>query len=95
MIDVSFDANQTLVIAIVAYFTGRWLTQKIGFLDRFRIPEAVPGGLLVAVFVTVLRYWGSVALVGGHGTAAAWAPLFRRVPAPPETLVWLQLRSAL
>jgi ESS family glutamate:Na+ symporter len=148
MTEILLDINQTLVVAIIAYFMGRWLTSKIDFLDRFRIPEAVTGGLLVAIGVTILRQWGSVsisftsgelamlvffttiglsarisdlkaggktlvltlvvciiavvmenlvgigyaklfgvhpaagimagsvALVGGHGTAAAWAPLF-------------------
>jgi ESS family glutamate:Na+ symporter len=148
MTEIVFNANQTLVIAIFAFFVGRWMTKKIGFLDRYRIPEAVTGGLVVAIVVTVLHQWGSVvisfttgefamlaffttiglnarlsdlksggltlvltlvvcvtavvvenlvglgyaillnappaagimagsvALVGGHGTAAAWAPLF-------------------
>lgn len=148
MSEFTLDANQTLVVAIIAYFLGRLLTNKIGFLDRFRIPEAVTGGVVVAVGITALRQWGSVtvsftagdlamltffttiglnarlsdlkaggsilvltllvcitsvlvqnliglsyakifgappaagimagsvALVGGHGTAAAWAPLF-------------------
>lgn len=148
MTEFNLDANQTLVVAIIAYFLGRLLVKKIAFLDRFRIPEAVIGGIVVAVAVTMLRQWGSVmisftagdlamltffttiglnarlsdlkaggstlaltllicivsviaqnviglsyahlfgaspaagimagsvALVGGHGTAAAWAPLF-------------------
>lgn len=151
--EISFNAEQTLVVAILAFFAGRHLTERIGFLDRFRIPEAVTGGLLVAFAVTLLRKWGvavsftagdlamltffttvglsarirdlgsggttlaltlmvcivtlvaqnavgllcawvigaplgagimagSVALIGGHGTAAAWAPLFQgNVPA--------------
>jgi len=150
MSEFLLDANQTLVVAILAYFLGRFLTGKIEVLDRFRIPEAVTGGIVVAVVVTLLRGWGSVtvtftagelalltffttiglnakltdlkaggtllvmtllmcvasvivqnliglgyakifgappaagimagsvALVGGHGTAAAWAPLFEK-----------------
>jgi sodium--glutamate symport carrier gltS len=31
-------------------------------LDRFRIPEAVTGGLLTAVAVTALRNWGSISI---------------------------------
>ena len=148
MTQIILDADQTLVIAIIAYFLGRLLTNKIGVLDRLRIPEAVTGGIVVALGVTIIRQWGSVtisftagevamltffttiglnarlsdlkaggsilvltllicissviaqnivglsyaklfgappaagimagsvALVGGHGTAAAWAPLF-------------------
>ena len=145
---IPLDPTQTLVVAIIGYFVGRLLTQKIGFLDKFRIPEAVTGGIVIAIGVTMLRQWGSVtisftasdvamltffttiglsarlgalkaggktlvltlmvcilavvaenlvglgfakltgappamgimagsvALIGGHGTAAAWAPLF-------------------
>lgn len=148
MNELTFDTSQTLVVAIIAFFIGRFLTQNISVLDRYRIPEAVTGGLLVAVLVTCLRVFfdvavsftagdlamltffttiglnarvsdltkggatlvltliictiaiiaenaiglfyaklfnapaaagimaGSVALIGGHGTAAAWAPLF-------------------
>jgi ESS family glutamate:Na+ symporter len=148
MSELILDANQTLVVAIIAYFLGRMLVTNIAVLDRFRIPEAVIGGILAAVGVAALRQWGSVvisftsgelallmffttiglnarlsdlkagglilvltlsvcitavilqniiglgyarllgappaagimagsvALVGGHGTAAAWAPLF-------------------
>lgn len=158
MTEIMLDANQTLVIAIIAYFLGRLLTNKIGVLDRFRIPEAVTGGIVVAVCVTMLRHWGSVtisftagelamltffstiglnarlsdlkaggsilvmtllvcivsvvaqnviglsyaklfgappaagimvgsvALVGGHGTAAAWAPLFEGSAEAANTL---------
>jgi ESS family glutamate:Na+ symporter len=158
MSEITLDANQTLVVAIIAYFLGRMLVRKVGLLDRFRIPEAVIGGIVVAVGVTVLRQWGSVlisftagelamltffttiglnarlsdlkaggltlvltlcvcitsviaqniiglgyaklfgappaagimagsvALVGGHGTAAAWAPLFERSAAAAGTI---------
>jgi ESS family glutamate:Na+ symporter len=148
MILIKLDPTQTLVVAIIGYFIGRLLTQKISFLDKFRIPEAVTGGIVIAIVVTLLRQVGevavgftssdvamltffttiglsarlgdlkaggrtlvltlgvcvlavlaenlvglsyaklfgvppatgimagSVALIGGHGTAAAWAPLF-------------------
>lgn len=158
MSEIILDANQTLVVAIIAYFLGRMLVTKVGVLDRFRIPEAVIGGIVVAVGVAVLRQWGSVlisftagelamltffttiglnarfsdlkaggwtlvltlcvcitsviaqnviglsyaklfgappaagimagsvALVGGHGTAAAWAPLFESSAAAAGTI---------
>lgn len=158
MTEIILDANQTLVVAIIAYFLGRMLVNRIGVLDRFRIPEAVIGGIVVAVGIAVLRGWGSVlisftagelamltffttiglnarlsdlkaggltlvltlcvcitsviaqniiglgyaklfgappaagimagsvALVGGHGTAAAWAPLFERGAAAAGTI---------
>ena len=62
MTEIILDAEQTLVVAIIAYFLGRLLTNKIGLLDRLRIPEAVTGGIVVAVGVTMIRQWGSVAI---------------------------------
>lgn len=145
---MTFDASDTIVFAILAYFAGRWLTRRIEPLDTYRIPVAVTGGLTVAVLVALLHSLagidirftsgdlpllaffatvgltarvsdlrsggkplvlvlgvaiaalllqdligvflakllgfhpllglmaGSVALVGGHGTAAAWGPVF-------------------
>ena len=59
---ILLDPTQTLVVAIIGYFVGRLLTEKIGFLDKFRIPEAVTGGIVIAIGVTVLRGWGSVTI---------------------------------
>lgn len=73
MTEIIFDANQTLVIAIITFFLGRWMTSKINFLDRFRIPEAVTGGLLVAVGVAVLRQLGSVSISFTSGEFAMLA----------------------
>ncbi len=158
MKEILLDGNQTLVVAIIAYFIGRLLTSKINFLDKYRIPEAVTGGIIVAVGVTLVRKFtsieidftagdlamltffttiglnarlsdlrlggksllltlivcvaavvianiigisyaklfgappaagimaGSVALVGGHGTAAAWAPLFEKAAPAAATI---------
>ena len=36
MSEIILDANQSLVIAIIAYFLGRMLVNRIGVLDRFR-----------------------------------------------------------
>lgn len=38
----------TLVAASVTLLFGRWLTQRIPFLQNFNIPEPVTGGLMVA-----------------------------------------------
>ena len=51
MIDV--DARQTLILAILVLFTGKWLTLKIAFLRENNIPEPITGGLLAALLFTV------------------------------------------
>ena len=73
-----------LTIGIVVFFVGVLITQRISFLRNYNIPEprecasvrsgrgrgAVVFGLPPAAGVVI----GSVALVGGHGTAIAWGP---------------------
>jgi ESS family glutamate:Na+ symporter len=51
MIDV--DARQTLILAILVLFAGKWLTLKIAFLRENNIPEPITGGLLAALLFTV------------------------------------------
>jgi ESS family glutamate:Na+ symporter len=51
MIDV--DARQTLILAILVLFAGKWLTSKITFLRENNIPEPITGGLLAALLFTV------------------------------------------
>jgi glutamate:Na+ symporter, ESS family len=51
---VTLDGTDTIVIAILAYFLGRFLTTRIALLETYRIPEAVTGGLLVALVVALV-----------------------------------------
>jgi ESS family glutamate:Na+ symporter len=57
---VTLDGTDTIVVAILAYFLGRFLTARIAPLEAYRIPEAVTGGLLVAVLVALLRATGGI-----------------------------------
>jgi ESS family glutamate:Na+ symporter len=57
---VTLDGTDTIVVAILAYFLGRFLTARIAPLEAYRIPEAVTGGLLVAVLVALLRAAGGI-----------------------------------
>jgi len=145
------DSRQTLILAILVLFLGKWLISKISLLRDFNIPEPVVGGLIASlafsflysafdlqfefaldmrdemliVFFTTIGLsaklgtllkggrqlavllvlavvylalqngvgvsvasfagfdplvgliGGSVSLSGGHGTAIAWAPIFK------------------
>ena len=51
MIDV--DARQTLILAILVLFAGKWLTLRIAFLRENNIPEPITGGLLAALLFTL------------------------------------------
>jgi ESS family glutamate:Na+ symporter len=146
-----FSQRQTIIMAILVLYLGKYLTKNIKFLQDYNIPDAVTGGVLASLFfglffavfkwqieftlnvrdallivffttiglssklktllqggkpllillITAVVYLilqnlaglgvakvmgldlpigliaGSVSLSGGHGTAIAWAPIFR------------------
>ena len=59
---ITLDGTDTIVVAILAYFLGRFLTARIALLETYRIPEAVTGGLLVALAVALVRAVGGIEL---------------------------------
>jgi ESS family glutamate:Na+ symporter len=59
---ITLDGTDTIVVAILAYFLGRFLTARIALLETYRIPEAVTGGLLVALVVALVRAIGGIEL---------------------------------
>lgn len=46
---VELDALETLNLAILVLFGGKWLNSRIGFLRKYNIPEPVSGGLPVCL----------------------------------------------
>ncbi|QQP91164.1 sodium/glutamate symporter [Skermanella sp. TT6] len=53
--EMEIDVVSTLVAAIVVLLIGRVVISKVGFLQRYNIPEPVVGGLLAALVITGLR----------------------------------------
>ena len=51
MIDI--DLRQTLILAILVLYAGKWLTAKLAPLRELNIPEPITGGLLAALFFTL------------------------------------------
>jgi ESS family glutamate:Na+ symporter len=49
-----------LVLSIVVWFLGTWLTGKIRFLEAYSIPPAVTGGLICSGIVALIYYQGGV-----------------------------------
>jgi len=43
------DGRQTVVLAILVLFLGKFLTRKITFLRNYNIPEPVSGGLIASI----------------------------------------------
>jgi ESS family glutamate:Na+ symporter len=57
---LAVDVYTTLALAAVALVIGRLLVKRVGFLERYSIPDAVVGGMLFAVIVTLLRGAGDI-----------------------------------
>jgi glutamate:Na+ symporter, ESS family len=52
---IEVDPRQTLILAILVLFFGKWLTKKIVFLRDNNIPEPITGGLVAALLLTVVH----------------------------------------
>lgn len=57
---LEIDVVSTLVAAIVVLLVGRVIISKVGFLQRYNIPEPVVGGLIAALVITALRFGGGM-----------------------------------
>ena len=55
MIDIEFNIIRTLILSIVLYLFGNFLTKKIFILNKFCIPPPVVGGLLFSLLVFILK----------------------------------------
>jgi ESS family glutamate:Na+ symporter len=59
-LQISVDIYATLALAAAALIVGHLLTRRIAFLERYSIPDAVVGGMLFALVVTLARGAGDV-----------------------------------
>ena len=48
------DDRQTLILAILTLFLGKFLNQRVTFLRTYNIPEPVTGGVLVSVLFFII-----------------------------------------
>ena len=46
---LQLDTRQTILVAILVLYLGKYLTQKMQFLQSFNIPDAVSGGVLASL----------------------------------------------
>lgn len=60
---MELDPRQTLIVAILVLYLGRYLNSRIGPLREYNIPEPVTGGLLASLLFGVI-YWGADVEVG-------------------------------
>jgi ESS family glutamate:Na+ symporter len=50
---LQLDTRQSILVAILVLYLGKYLTQKIQFLQSFNIPDAVSGGVLASLIFAV------------------------------------------
>lgn len=58
MLEISISSYQTVALAIVVYYFGKYLKSKVGFLNEYCIPNPVIGGVVFALFNLFLHETG-------------------------------------
>ena len=48
------DPRQTVLIAVMVLFLGRYLNKKIDFFRRYSIPEPVTGGVIASILFSFI-----------------------------------------
>jgi glutamate:Na+ symporter, ESS family len=59
---VDLDARQTLIIAILVLYLGRYINGRLRLLREYNIPEPVTGGLLASLGFGLVYWIGDVAV---------------------------------
>lgn len=55
---ISLDVYQTMALAAIVLFMGKYLTRKVDILRKYCLPAAVVGGVIFATLILVLRQSG-------------------------------------
>ena len=53
---MELDARQTLILAVLVLFLGRFSTKKVSFLQKYNIPEPVTGGIVASIFFSAIYF---------------------------------------
>ena len=51
---MTLDDHDTLILAILVLFLGRWVNRRLHWLREYGIPEPVTGGLIASAVITLL-----------------------------------------
>ncbi len=51
---MDLTSRQTVIVAILIFFLGKFINRKVAFLREYNIPEPVTGGILASVFFWLL-----------------------------------------
>jgi ESS family glutamate:Na+ symporter len=53
---MELDSRQTLILAVLVLFLGRFLNNKITLLQRYTIPDPVTGGIIASAFFSIIYF---------------------------------------
>jgi len=53
---MELDSRQTLILAVLVLFLGRFLNEKIRFLQHYNIPEPVTGGIIASLLFSFIYF---------------------------------------
>ena len=54
--EIVLDERQTLIVAILVFFLGKYLNKKVSFLRDYNIPQPVTGGVLASILVGAIFF---------------------------------------
>ena len=60
---MELNARQTVILAILVLFLGRYLNRKISFLQHYNIPEPVSGGVLVSITLSLIYFLFDLSII--------------------------------
>ena len=60
---LELDPRQTVILAILVLFLGRYLNRKVRFLREYNIPEPVSGGILASLISAAIYFGAGTELV--------------------------------
>ncbi|MEM6915986.1 MAG: sodium/glutamate symporter, partial [Verrucomicrobiota bacterium] len=63
MNEIQIDTVDTLLLSLLVLFVGNVLTRRISLLERYSIPQAVTGGLLMSLLVLLIVSLGGPKIV--------------------------------
>lgn len=53
--EIRFDIFQTMALATIVFYFGKYLKDKVKFLSKYCIPAPVVGGLIFSILILILR----------------------------------------
>ena len=56
---MQIDSRETVILAVLVLFLGKYLNRKVDFLSKYNIPEPVSGGVIASlVFACIYFIFG-------------------------------------